>query len=624
MDGAVPLLEAQATAIAYTHDVLPGPRCIRVLVLQPAGNLEDPLVGSFETVWLGDPLPSEPESSYGPVRVRSEAIHEKDLIMSKRQNLEVERNRAHYKDVISSRSLYYDAVSYTWATENGDASLSHFMLLNGLRLNITKNLAEGLRRLRSRIESKQLWIDAVCINQCDLTERSSQVAIMFDIYRLARNLIVWLGEGTFPEEDRIVWQLTKCISDADRPMPHDYIVLNWSKSMIQEAIDAFLNTEMCKTHPFRVIESCCGIEEEQHTCHMSSAEPATNGPCPGQWLAAECPKRLRLVVGLEALLSLLERRYWTRRWVLQENFARLSFSGTVRFHWGRYSADARLFRGALRMARPLLWRASGISYSASVAYDQSIQFVLRIVEPASHSDKRDLLERIIQFRHLNCAEPRDRLYSLLPLVPGHRLQADYTATFETVCSRFAKSMMEAGDMRVLYHAGDANDYSSITLPSWAPDLRGYYAQKTPVATLGMTDTRHCVSVDKSSLVMMVYWIGDIVDGSSHYDSDQGSWVHWYGDIRRYGDTLDVRLIFETRSEPVPGEHDILCMLDIRPLYTNMKFLWLRAVDSTRSTYRLIVSGEHKTMQLYSMTGFEKLLKSDFESLRRSKISVTII
>ena len=39
----------------------------------------------------------------------------------------------------------------------------------------------------------QIWTDAVCINQSDLDERSSQVSMMCDIYKDARNCQIWLG-----------------------------------------------------------------------------------------------------------------------------------------------------------------------------------------------------------------------------------------------------------------------------------------------------------------------------------------------------------------------------------------------------------------------------------------------
>ena len=64
-------------------------------------------------------------------------------------------------------------------------------------LDVTRNLAVALRHLRYEREPRVLWIDAICINQQDVHERSAQVQCMGDIYRSARQTTVWLG----PEED---------------------------------------------------------------------------------------------------------------------------------------------------------------------------------------------------------------------------------------------------------------------------------------------------------------------------------------------------------------------------------------------------------------------------------------
>ncbi|KAK5725010.1 hypothetical protein LTR17_013301 [Elasticomyces elasticus] len=42
--------------------------------------------------------------------------------------------------------------------------------------------------------TKWLWIDAISINQLDMSERSQQVSRMADVYRLSEQLEIWLGE----------------------------------------------------------------------------------------------------------------------------------------------------------------------------------------------------------------------------------------------------------------------------------------------------------------------------------------------------------------------------------------------------------------------------------------------
>ncbi|WYZ37733.1 hypothetical protein EsH8_II_001239 [Colletotrichum jinshuiense] len=58
------------------------------------------------------------------------------------------------------------------------------------------------------------WIDAICINQRDLVERSQQVGKMKDIYSRAHSTLIWLGDAGQPAEDvslafdlvRDIWQ----------------------------------------------------------------------------------------------------------------------------------------------------------------------------------------------------------------------------------------------------------------------------------------------------------------------------------------------------------------------------------------------------------------------------------
>ncbi|KAI0835848.1 HET-domain-containing protein [Hypoxylon sp. FL0890] len=90
----------------------------------------------------------------------------------------------------------YEAVSYVWADDNGDTTRSRPLYLEErwMILPITKNCEAALRRLRSTTSDRVLWIDAVCINQADVCERSHQVGLMSQIYSIAKNCLVYVGE----------------------------------------------------------------------------------------------------------------------------------------------------------------------------------------------------------------------------------------------------------------------------------------------------------------------------------------------------------------------------------------------------------------------------------------------
>jgi hypothetical protein len=70
--------------------------------------------------------------------------------------------------------------------------------LNGTPTCITPNLTKALYHIRSagQFKPQTLWVDAVCINQEDVDERSSQVALMRYIYGSAKAVTIWLGEDS--------------------------------------------------------------------------------------------------------------------------------------------------------------------------------------------------------------------------------------------------------------------------------------------------------------------------------------------------------------------------------------------------------------------------------------------
>jgi hypothetical protein len=98
--------------------------------------------------------------------------------------------------VESDEAPPYIALSYV----REDPSETSTIFGNGKSVQVTTNLAAALRRIRRRYwDPETLWIDAICINQKDDVEKSSQVNLMRDVYTNARGVYIWLGdeEGDF-------------------------------------------------------------------------------------------------------------------------------------------------------------------------------------------------------------------------------------------------------------------------------------------------------------------------------------------------------------------------------------------------------------------------------------------
>jgi hypothetical protein len=84
----------------------------------------------------------------------------------------------------------YAALSYTW----GQIAPSVPIMVNGSVTLVSENLYLALLHFR-KSEVTKLWVDAICINQNDTAERTSQVGQMKDVYQKAEIVFVWLGES---------------------------------------------------------------------------------------------------------------------------------------------------------------------------------------------------------------------------------------------------------------------------------------------------------------------------------------------------------------------------------------------------------------------------------------------
>ncbi|KAM0324789.1 hypothetical protein ACHAQA_007755 [Verticillium albo-atrum] len=88
----------------------------------------------------------------------------------------------------------YDAMSYTWADETGDATKSSTVRLDAQPFPVTKNCESAMKRVRRQYSPRTIWIDAICVDQMNDRERGHQVQLMPQIYSKAREVFVYIGE----------------------------------------------------------------------------------------------------------------------------------------------------------------------------------------------------------------------------------------------------------------------------------------------------------------------------------------------------------------------------------------------------------------------------------------------
>ncbi|KAF7538178.1 hypothetical protein G7054_g3146 [Neopestalotiopsis clavispora] len=136
----------------YRYETLGSPDSIRLLLLEPASNKDDDLVGTLVSQTL--------------------SAWEDDL------------------------NTHYAALSYVWGSSTRTNSIK---LLSGQTEHLfalTSNLHMALTDLREEHRQVWIWADAICIDQDNNEERGHQVKMMGEIYRNAGCTVIWLGSLT--------------------------------------------------------------------------------------------------------------------------------------------------------------------------------------------------------------------------------------------------------------------------------------------------------------------------------------------------------------------------------------------------------------------------------------------
>ncbi|KAL1865299.1 hypothetical protein Daus18300_007189 [Diaporthe australafricana] len=283
-----------------------------------------------------------------------------------------------------------------------------------------------------------LWIDALCINQDDLSERENQVTMMGAIYAQARQVIAFLGQAD-------------------------------NKSI--NAMDLML-----------LVSNCISGNQSLHESATASGMVR---------LLSEIGPGARDSTCIQGLLS---RRWFYRSWVVQEvalGNDPVLICGQHALSW--YALWQFLDFNILSFRFPAMFKHDPFALDAFTTTQFSLPNAAMKV--AAHLGQRDRYWSQMPFLaflsasciSFDCSDSRDRIYAFLGLASAKKyrdaLRPDYRIKVEELYIKVARLMLTQGGNIQFLHVAGIGHRRSLSLPSWVPDWTSIPRQKAFYANL---------------------------------------------------------------------------------------------------------------------------------------------
>ncbi|KAI8628880.1 heterokaryon incompatibility protein-domain-containing protein [Xylariaceae sp. FL1651] len=361
----------------------------------------------------------------------------------------------------------YEALSYVW----GHLEFTQEISLDGRPFKITKNLECALRHLRQVSAERVLWVDALCINQADVAERSHQVTLMKDIYSLCERDLAWLGPN--PGSIRVPRPEPGAGSDEEaKALEEARAEAEKELKRVQEGMSLFR-----KMHE-RDAETLDTMLD-RFRARARARRDKDNSP---NWLLSrESEMALRYLFR--------NAEIWSRVWVMQEvSCARrvLLVAANETLDWDTVAsflgdenkpyADAFHITGGHGSVNGIVVSIFGLA--------QTIQQQRRIVKDVEEgSYESTLIDVLARFKYADARDPRDLIYGLLGLVSErHPIRVDYSKPAEELFADVTKFFIDkAANLDIIcqnpWLTGESKsknrsrDYKKTEpLPSWVADF----------------------------------------------------------------------------------------------------------------------------------------------------------
>jgi hypothetical protein len=373
-------------------------------------------------------------------------------------------------------SYPYNAVSYTW----GDPTPTRSLIVDcDQSLRVTENVGFLVDFLFKGMNSGTsfFWVDALCVNQVDLEEKSSQVSLMRDIYQHASQVIIWLGMpiGSYEEdaiEDLQRWERFFKLYDENKDI-YGVILSNRANKNAQSISGSSGTVWMKEVAPDGRVRMRRPSITDMSQRHMTPAMVEAR-------FRLHYGKKLPTDWNWGHISLLLSKPWFERVWVIQEAFAGskvLVHCGTKVMPWEEFNfVTSRLMRYGLDAS---VHHGTGESDQTAIKTIptglRSSVFIhaLKIVKAEKKTLR--LAPLLLITSRYQATNPRDKVYALLGISSegGHSdLAPNYSLSVKEVFIKTTVHLiLEDDSLEMLAAAGIGWHRETPELPSWVPDFK---------------------------------------------------------------------------------------------------------------------------------------------------------
>jgi hypothetical protein len=352
----------------------------------------------------------------------------------------------------------FEALSYVW----GDSTNMRRLYCSPTTyLMMTTNLWAALHRCRWRSQPRLLWVDAICINQNDLAERGSQVALMRQIYHESKRTVIHLGL----EADNSSLAI-KFLDDLSERCQKKTEVAD---KELQANRPQILADPVYENNP-DLAEGQLRLEGQRMFQRCAQSLGSTPDELFGTFDQEETKR---------ALVALMARPWFQRAWIIQEFVVAkeaIMYCGNDIAEWSSFLVS---FCFAFPKAK-INWHSAvnpvlktdfhhGVAQMVEL-HSQHLKFKNCEEHVSQWSQRQSLLVLLSRCRRSKATLGVDKMYSLYGISSDFcNVTPDYEKSEEDVYTEFAKNQIKKGNgRRTLYQATIA-ERRSEELPSWVPD-----------------------------------------------------------------------------------------------------------------------------------------------------------